>query len=474
MPRNGLLLVSLAVASLASGAAAQRQAATSRPPNIVLIVADDLGYADIGAFHAGDPARRPLTPALDRMAGEGVRLTNFYVAQAVCSASRAALLTGSYPNRVGIRGALNHRAKQGLRLEETTIAEMLKSRGYATAAFGKWHLGHVVPYLPRQHGFDEYFGLPYSNDMWPLHPQQRDVYPKLPLIEGDEVIERDPDQRQLTRRYTQRAVSFIERNRDRPFFLYVPHTMPHVPIFASAAFDGKSGRGLYADVIAELDWSVGEILRAIARAGVDEQTLVIFTSDNGPWASYGNHAGSPGPFRESKGTTFEGGVRVPMLARWPGRIAKGTSSDVPAMTIDVLPTVAGLAGAGLPARPIDGRDIWPVLAGSRDARPPHDALFFYWGTELHAVRSGQWKLHVAHPYQSLESAGSDGAPGRYVRKEQPQALYDLAADPGESVDVAARHPDVVARLLEHVERARADLGDSLTSRTGAGVRVRTN
>jgi arylsulfatase A-like enzyme len=449
-------------------------APSTRPPNIVVIFADDLGYADVGPFYSGDRARRPVTPSLDRMAAEGIRLTNFYVAQAVCSASRAALLTGSYSNRVGIRGALNHQVGRGLSLDETTIAELLKARGYATGAFGKWHLGHVVPYLPRQHGFDEYFGLPYSNDMWPKHPQQKDFYPALPLIDGDEVIERDPDQRQLTRRYTERAVRFIERNRDRPFFLYVPHTMPHVPIFASESFDGKSGNGLYADVIAELDWSVGEILRAIATRGLDDNTLVIFTSDNGPWLSYGNHAGSPGPFRESKGTTFEGGVRVPFIARWPGRIPKGAVSNAPVMTIDVLPTAARLAGADLPERVIDGRDIWPVLSDTPGAGSPHEALYFYWGTELQAVRSGQWKLHVPHPYQSFESAGHDGAPGRYVRKEQPQALYDLDADPGESVDVAARHPEIVTRLLGYVERAREDLGDSLTSRPGAGVRVRAD
>jgi arylsulfatase A len=465
------LVPALLLSCLAPTLSAQPGAASPRLPNIVVIFADDLGYADIGPFYSGEPARRPLTPSLDRMAAEGVRLTQFYVAQAVCSASRAALLTGSYPNRVGISGALNHTAARGLSHDETTIAEMLKARGYATAAFGKWHLGHVPPYLPKQHGFDEYFGLPYSNDMWPRHPQQRAFYPPLPLIDGDEVVERDPDQRQLTRRYTERAVGFIERHRDRPFFLYVPHTMPHVPLFASPAFEEKSGRGLYADVIAEIDWSVGEILRVIAKSGLDDNTLVIFTSDNGPWMSYGNHAGSPGSFRESKGTTFEGGVRVPFIARWPGRIPKGAVSGEPAMTIDVLPMIGRLAGAPMPDRAIDGRDMWPLLAGTPGARSPHEALYFYWGTELHAVRAGRWKLHVAHPYQSLDSAGHDGAPGHYVRKQQPQALYDLDADAGESKDVAASHPDVVARLLAFVERARQDLGDTLTSRTGSGVRV---
>jgi arylsulfatase A-like enzyme len=461
----------LAAAGLAPRLVAQPVPPTQHPPNIVVIFADDLGYADIGPFYSGDAAARPRTPALDRMAAEGIRLTSFHVAQAVCSASRAALLTGAYPNRIGIRGALNHTATRGLSQRETTMAGMLKARGYATAAFGKWHLGHVPPYLPKQHGFDEYFGLPYSNDMWPRHPQQKDFYPDLPLIDGDDVVERDPDQRQLTRRYTERAVRFIEANRDRPFFLYVPHTMPHVPLFASKPFDGSTGRGLYADVVAEIDWSVGQILAALARAGVDERTLVVFTSDNGPWMSYGNHAGSPGPFREGKGTAFEGGVRVPFIARWPGRIPRGAASAEMAMTIDLLPTAARLAGATLPGHPIDGRDVWPLLAGMPGATSPHEALYFYWGQELHAVRSGRWKLHVAHPYQSLESGGRDGTPGKYARKDQPQSLYDLEADPGESIDVAARHPDVLSRLQRHVERARADLGDSLTSRRGVGVRT---
>jgi arylsulfatase A len=463
-------LFSLALVCLAPTQAAPPESAAPPPPNIVVIFADDLGYDDVGPFYSGDPARRPATPSLDRMAAEGMRLTHFYVAQAVCSASRAALLTGSYPNRIGIRGALDHRAARGLSADETTIAELLRARGYATGIFGKWHLGHQPPYLPKQHGFDEYFGLPYSNDMWPRHPQQKDYYPPLPLIDGDDVVERDPDQRTLTRRYTERAVSFIERHRDRPFFLYVPHSMPHVPIYASAAFEGRSGTGLYGDVIAELDWSVGEILRAVARHGLDGRTMVVFMSDNGPWMSYGNHAGSPGPFRESKGTAFEGGVRVPFLARWPGRIPPGSVSSEPTMTIDLLPTVAAVAGVSLPERRIDGRDIWRLLSGAAGARSPHEALFFYWGEELHAVRSGPWKLHLAHPYRALEAPGRDGAPGRYVIRQQAMALYDLGADPGEDVDVAAANPAIVARLQSLAERAREDLGDTLTQRRGAGQR----
>ena len=337
--------------------------AAQRPPNFIVVFADDLGYADIGSFSTRTDASRPQTPNLDRMAAEGIRLTNFYAAQAVCSASRAALLTGTYPNRIGIRGALNHTATHGLNPDETTIAEVLKARGYATAIYGKWHLGHQAPFLPLRHGFDEYLGLPYSNDMWPRHPQQKNFFPDLPLIEGDRAIEVDPDQSQLTRRYTERAVGFIERNRDKPFFLYVPHTMPHVPLFVSDRFKGKTGGGVYGDVIAELDWSVGQILEAVKRIGVDDNTLVIFTSDNGPWMSYGNHAGSPGPFRESKGTSFEGGVRVPFIARWPGRIPRGAVTDVPAMTIDLLPTLASLAGAPAPS---ERRHRWPRHLAAAD------------------------------------------------------------------------------------------------------------
>jgi arylsulfatase A-like enzyme len=446
-------------------------AAAQRPPNFIIVYADDLGYADIGSFSAGSPAPRPSTPNLDRMAAEGIRLTSFYVAQAVCSASRAALLTGAYPNRVGIQGALNHTAKHGLSPSEMTIAEVLKTRGYATAIYGKWHLGHQQPFLPLQQGFDEYLGLPYSNDMWPRHPQQKDFYPDLPLIEGNDVKALDPDQSQLTTWYTERAVSFIERNRDKPFFLYVPHTMPHVPLFVSSKHKGKTAGGLYGDVVAEIDWSVGQILDAVKRAKLDDNTLVIFTSDNGPWLSYGNHAGSSGPFREGKGTTFEGGVRVPFVARWPGRIPTGVSNAAPAMTIDLLPTLAGLAGATVsPERIIDGRDIWPLLSARAGAPAPHDALYFYWGAELHAIRSGKWKLHLPHPYQSLDAPANDGSPGKYVRKEIELSLFDLEADPGEATNVAGQHPAVVQDMLSYAERAQDDLGDSLTKRTGKNVR----
>jgi arylsulfatase A len=473
--RLGRLLVVVLLSLVAFGASshATRQQAPKpqRPPNFVIVYADDLGYADIGSFSTKTDAGRPATPNLDLMAVEGIRLTNFYVAQAVCSASRAALLTGSYPNRVGIQGALNHTATHGLNAAETTIAEVLKPRGYATAIYGKWHLGHQPQFLPVHQGFDEYFGLPYSNDMWPRHPERKNYFPELPLIEGDRTVAQDPDQSQLTRQYTERAVRFIERHKDTPFFLYVPHTMPHVPLFASDRFKGKTGGGLYGDVVSEIDWSVGQILDAIKRLNLDDNTLVIFASDNGPWMSYGNHAGSPGPFRESKGTSFEGGVRVPFVARWPGRIPRAAVASLPAMTIDLLPTLAKLAGASAPAdNVIDGRDIWPVLSNHRDTTTPHDAFYFYWGTELHAVRSGSWKLHVPHPYQSLESVGRDGTPGKYVRKELPLSLFDLDKDPAESTNLAGQHPEVVKKLMDYVERAREDLGDSLTGRVGKNVR----
>jgi arylsulfatase A-like enzyme len=464
------LLLLLPLVLISGWGSREPMAAAKRPPNIVIILADDLGYADIAGF--GAPAGE--TPHLDRMAREGIRLTSFYAAQAVCSASRAALLTGTYPNRIGIRGALDHRARYGLNAAEQTIAEALRTRGYATAAIGKWHLGHHPEFLPARHGFDEYFGLPYSNDMWPRHPTSRNFYPELPLIEGERIIRLDPDQSQLTTQYTERAVGFIERNRDRPFFLYLAQSMPHVPLFVSDKHRGRTGRGLYRDVIAEIDWSVGQILETIKRQGLDRETLVIFTSDNGPWLEYGDHAGSRGHLRGSKGTAFEGGVRVPFIARWPGRIPAATASHTPAMTIDLLPTLAALAGSPVSTErsssSIDGRDIWPHLSGKKNAREPHDALYFYWGDELHAVRSGRWKLHLPHPWREVLEEGRGGEPGKIRQSRTELALYDLERDPGETTDLAAAHPEIVRKLQVFVERARADLGDALTARTGKNLR----
>jgi arylsulfatase A-like enzyme len=453
------------------------------PPNIVIIFTDDQGYGDVGVYGA----RRFATPNLDRMAAEGIRFTDFYVAQPVCSASRAALLTGCYPNRLGITGALGPRSKHGIHADETTLAELCKGRGYATVIFGKWHLGYHPEFLPLAHGFDEYYGIPYSNDMWPLHPdyvslppaaaERKRGYPDLPLLEGDRVVDAEvtsDDQRRFTRTFTERAVAFINEHAKGPFFLYVAHPMPHVPLHASDAFADTTAAGPYGDVISEIDWSVGRILEAIQRNGVDDRTLVIFTSDNGPWLSYGDHAGSAGPLREGKGTTFEGGVRVPCLMRWPGTIPAGQVCREPLMSIDILPTVAGLIGAELPARRIDGRDARPLLLGVPGARSPQEAYFFYYHrNDLEAVRSGRWKLHFPHRYRSIEgqAPGSGGTPGEYDwNRSTDLALYDLHADVAETRNVADDHPDVVARLVALADAMRRDLGDDLTGVKGTGTR----
>jgi len=447
-----------------------------RPPNIVVIFTDDQGYGDVGVFGA----KGYTTPNIDRLARDGAMFTNFHVAQAVCSASRAALLTGCYSNRVGIHGALGPNATHGLNPTETTIAELLKSRGYATGMAGKWHLGHRAEFLPPKQGFDESFGLPYSNDMWPHHPEAKaGTYPKLPLIENGQVVdpETTPEKmRNLTTWYTERAVSFIERNKDRPFFFYLAHSMPHVPLAVSDKFKGKSQQGLYGDVIMEIDWSVGEVLRTLAKHGLERDTLVIFTSDNGPWLSYGNHAGSAGPLREGKGTSWEGGTRVPCLMRWPGHIPAGAKSDDYVMTIDLLPTFARLTGATLPAHPVDGLDIWPLLSRAPGATNPHEGYgIWYAQNELQAVVSGdgRWKLVLSHRYRTLAGGpgGRDGIPAKYenVDLAAPQ-LYELGRDLGETTDVAAANPAVVQRLLAFAEGCRADLGDTLTKRTGTGNR----
>jgi arylsulfatase A-like enzyme len=441
-------------------------ATPERRPNVVLIFCDDMGHADVGCYGA----RGYKTPNIDRLARQGMRFTDFYVAQAVCSASRAALLTGCYPNRIGIKGALNPRAKVGIHSNEVTIAELLKQRGYATAIFGKWHLGSLPEFLPTRHGFDEYFGLPYSNDMWPNHPTSKTNFPPLPLIEGERVVQVMPDQTQLTTWYTERAVKFIERNKDRPFFLYVPHSMPHVPLFVSRKFEGRTKRGLFGDVIEEIDWSVGEILAALKRHRLDDNTLVMFTSDNGPWLSYGDHAGSAGHLREGKGTSFEGGVRVPFIARWPGKIPARSVCREPAMTIDVLPTLAKITGTGLPSHPIDGLDIRPLLSGQRGAKSPHQALFFYWDQHLQAVRRGAWKLHFPHAYVKPVPPGNGGQPGKMTNPKIEPALFNLESDPSETTDVAPAHPEVVARLEELARQAREELGDSATKQVGRGVR----
>ena len=438
-----------------------------KKPNFVIIFCDDVGYADIGVFGA----KGYETPNLDRMAADGVKFTDFYAAASVCTPSRAALMTGCYPQRVGLPNVLGPDAKIGISDQEQTIAETLKPLGYATACYGKWHLGHHPQFLPTRHGFDDYFGLPYSNDMWPKHPTNKS-FPDLPLIEGERVIEYNPDQTQLTTWYTERSVRFIEKNKDRPFFLYVPHSMAHVPLFVSDKFKGKSERGLYGDVMMEIDWSVGQILSTLKRLDIDEKTFVIFCSDNGPWLSYGDHAGLATPLREGKGTSFDGGHREPTVMRWPGRIPPGTVCNEPATTMDILPTVAKLTGAKLPAHRIDGKDIWPLMSGVPGAKSPHEAFFYYRSFALEAVRSGKWKLHLPHSYRTLAGrpGGTGGRPAEYEQGKIGPALFDLENDIGEQHDVSARHPAVVERLMALVDQMRQDLGDSTEKMTGQNRR----
>ena len=448
----------------------------THPINIVVIFTDDQGYGDLGCYGAQGYS----TPNLDRMAEAGMRFTSFYVSQAVCSASRVSLLTGCYTNRVGVYGALGPNSKIGLHEDEETIAEVLKKKGYATAVFGKWHLGHHLQFLPLQHGFDEYLGLPYSNDMWPIgydgKPATPDLnkasYPFPPLIDGN-VTAREirtlEDQDMLTTWYTERAVQFIEKNKDRPFFLYVPHSMPHVPLGVSEKFRGKSEQGMYGDVLMEIDWSVGEILKTLSKHRLENNTLVVFTSDNGPWLNFGNHAGSTGPLREGKGNSWEGGVRVPCIMRWPGHISEGEVCNKMASTMDLLPTFAAITGAPLPEHTIDGVNILPLLEGKEEANP-RSCLFYYYGRQLQCVREGKWKLHLPHSYRSYEGVepGKDGLGGPYAQGQTGYELYDLENDIGERHDVFARHPEVVERLKALAETAREDLGDG--EKIGMGVR----
>lgn len=441
-----------------------------RPPNVVIIFIDDMGYADPGPF--GATAYK--TPHLDRMAAEGRKFTDFYVAQAVCSASRTGLLTGCYPNRVGILGALGPSSNIGISDKETLIPEICKQKNYATAIYGKWHLGHRPSFLPTRHGFDDYFGLPYSNDMWPFHPESPKAWAPLPLIEGEKAVIPEvthKEQEQLTTWYTEHAVKFIEKNKANPFFLYVPHAMVHVPLHVSDKFKGKSGAGLFGDVMMEVDWSVGQILDALKRTGVDDNTLVVFTSDNGPWLSYGEHAGSAGPLREGKGTAWDGGQRVSCLMRWPGKIPAGSVCNQPAMTIDLLPTIAKLIGAKLPDHKIDGLDIWPLMTDDK-AKSPHDALYFYWGQGLDALRAGKWSLHFPHDYRTLagKPGGKGGAPAKYEPAKTDLALFDMENDIGQKTNLAAKYPEVVKELTALADRMRADLGDAHNKIKPAGAR----
>jgi arylsulfatase A-like enzyme len=427
-------------------------------PNFIIIFTDDQGYEDIGCF--GSPKIK--TPHLDKMATEGRKFTSFYSANSVCSPSRAALMTGSYPTRVSVPGVLFPRHEIGLNPDEVTIAEVLKGKGYATACIGKWHIGHKPKFLPTRQGFDSYFGIPYSNDMT-IDPEAlladninlrngftadriKKEKPKknlVPLMRNEEVIEYPCDQTTLTKRYTEEAVKFISENKDSPFFLYLPHTMPHIPLFASEQFKGKSKRGLYGDTIEEIDWSVGQILKSIKEKGIDQKTLVIYTSDNGPWKLDRGRGGSAYPLRGYKFQTYEGGMRVPCIMRWPGKVPEGTSCDEVAASIDLMPTIAKLAGAKLlKDRKIDGKDIWPLMSGTEGAVSPHDMYYYYKGNRLESARQGKWKIR------------------RSGKKSQSVELYDLDSDISETKNLAKENEALVKDMIKKMNLFDEDLKKS--------------
>lgn len=431
------------------------EAARRKPPNIVIIFLDDSGWSDFQPF--GNPGYK--TPNVEKLAAEGCRFDNFHVPQAICSASRAALLTGCYPGRTKVFGAHGPRAR-GLSPEYATVAEVLKTRGYTTGFFGKWHCGDQPETRPQARGFDETCGLMYSNDMWRFNPNPAaaDYYGKYPLQfweNGNVTIEDVTPEHQpmLTTWYTEHAVDFIGRNKDAPFFLYVPHTMPHVPLYCSDKFLGKSGTGLYGDVMMEIDWSVGEITKALAENGVEDNTLVIFTSDNGPWLIYGDHAGKT-PWREGKTTSFDGGLRNACIMKFPGHIEPGTSSATMFSSLDLLPTLAHLAGAKLPDNPVDGKNVWKLLTGNAKAKNPHAYYPFSTGNRFQGVISGdgRWKLHLRHGYSSVIEGGKDSHRGIAEQKRIEESLFDLQADPYETKNVSEQHPRVASRLEGYAKR----------------------
>ncbi|MBN2023008.1 MAG: sulfatase [Pirellulales bacterium] len=443
----------------------QSVAAEPARPNVIIVFADDLGYGDLGCY--GHPTI--ATPNLDRLANEGQRWTDFYSAAPVCTPSRAALLTGRLPVRSGMcsdrRGVLFQDSARGLPSDEITLAETLRGAGYATACVGKWHLGHLPQYLPTAQGFDRYFGLPYSNDMdrSPTAPRNASVNPKpeyfnVPLMRDAEVVERPADQTTLTKRYTEEAIGFIKANRDRPFFLYMAHTMPHVPLHRSEKFVGRSRRGIFGDVVEEIDDAVGRIVQTLGELGLDRRTLVVFTSDNGPWLSFNEHGGSAGLLRGGKGSTWDGGMREPAIFWWPGTIPPGTVHEM-GSTMDLFVTCSRLGGATVPDdRPLDGVDISPALLGTGPS--PRQTMFFYRGTKLFAVRHGQYKAHFS------TQPGYGGEP---AAKHDPPLLFDLGRDPGEKRDVAKDHPDAIAQIRKIVEehesglvRAETQLEERLT------------
>jgi arylsulfatase len=462
--------------------------ATEPLPNVIIILADDLGYGDLSCYGS----KNIRTPRIDSIAANGLRCTNFLVSQPVCTASRASLLSGCYANRIGMSGALNHTSRTGIHPDEELLPELLQAKGYTTACFGKWHLGTLPQFFPTRNGFHEWAGLPYSNDNGPAHPTIPGM-PPLPWYEGDQVTETDPDQSQFTRRITRHAVDFIKRNQAKPFFLYLPHIMPHVPIAASADFRGKSNAGLYGDAVEELDAAVGTLLDTLKAQRLEQNTILIFLSDNGPFLSYGNHAGSAGALRGGKLTCFEGGVREPCIIQWPGHIKPNTTCRELVTSLDLLPTLAKVCGANMPKMEIDGVNVAHLFTGDTE-HSARETFAYFNGTALHAVRKGRWKLHVPHDYLevaaepgqngkpsnwgkmnplSIENSGIAGIASRHGYRVEtlPQSLFDLDTDPSESMDVSAHHPKIVGDLLDLVETFRADLGDTNVKRGGRGCRA---
>lgn len=451
----------------------------AKKPNVIIILMDDMGYGDTEPYGMTEIP----TPNFNKLARQGTRFTHFNAGQPICSASRSALLTGCYPNRVGMAGALLPGAKIALNPNETTLANILKQAGYQTAMLGKWHLGNKPPYFPIHYGFDSFFGTPYSHDIWPrdhsgnkiTDPKNiRSTWPELPLIEGDRTVNTITTYEgleQLTTMYTNKAVSYINSHKNKPFFLYLAHNMPHVPLAVSSKFKGKSELGLFGDVIMELDWSIGQVLKALDDNHLADNTLLIVASDNGPWLNFGDNAGSSGGFREGKATTFEGGTRVPLLIRWPGKIEAGGINSNLMTNMDLLPTIAAATGAKLPANKIDGLNFLPSLL-AKNSKGPRDVFYYYLHkNDLEAIRYKHWKLVLPHTSSSYTPLhGIEGLGGKIAHVPVPMALYDLAHDPGEAYDVQALYPDIVKKINAIAEDAREDLGDDLTHRTGKNVR----
>ncbi len=457
--KNKKYIVSMAMAAWAGISSAADYT------NIILVNLDDVGYGDFSC----NGAYGYTTPHIDQLASQGVRFTHFLAGQPISGASRAGLLTGCYPNRIGFSGAPGPDSNYGVHQDEMTMGELLKQKGYATAIFGKWHLGSQYQFLPLQNGFDEYYGLPYSNDMWPFHPQQGEVFnfPDLPTYDGNEVVGYNTDQTHFTTDYTMRSIDFIKKNvqAGKPFFLYLAHNMPHVPLAVSDKFKGKSEQGLFGDVMMEIDWSIGEVWKTVQELGIEENTLIVITSDNGPWTNYGNHAGSAAGLREAKATTFDGGNRVPCIVYWKGHTQAGNICNKLASNIDLFPTFAEISGAPLPQRKIDGVSILSLIEGKTDANPRTSFVYYYNKNDLEAVTDGEFKLVFPHNYVTYGAyaPGNDGKPGKLATVElRASELYDLRRDPGERYNVLHQYPERAAKLMKIADEMRSQLGDDLT------------